>query len=132
MDIHEIGEELANSVVSFFADAKNRHDLHLLLESGVSPVWDTMGESTLSGLLIALTGTLPTMKRNQAAKLIESHGGRVASGVSSRTSLLVAGDNAGSKLKKARELGVPVASEFELLQLTKAEKTLDDLSDSPA
>lgn len=132
LDIHEIGEEMANSVVTFFTDDNNRADLQRLLELGVSPVWETMGESTLSGLLIALTGTLPTMKRNQAAKLIESHGGRVASGVSSRTSLLVAGDNAGSKLKKAHELGVPVASEDELLQLTRSEKTLNDLFASPA
>lgn len=132
LGIHEIGEEMASSVVSFLADVENRDDLQRLLDFGVSPAWETMGDSTLSGLLIALTGTLPSMKRNEAAKLIESHGGQVASGVSSRTSLLVAGDSAGSKLKKARELGIPVANENELLQLTRAEKTLDDLLDSPA
>ncbi|MCY4594970.1 MAG: NAD-dependent DNA ligase LigA, partial [Bryobacterales bacterium] len=132
LDIHEIGGEMADSVVSFFADQENRDDLQRLLEFGVSPVWETMGESTLSGLQIVLTGTLPNMKRSQAAKLIESHGGRVAPGVSSRTSLLVAGDNPGSKLNKARDLGIPIASEYKLLQLTRAEKTLDDLFDSPA
>ena len=127
LGVHEIGEETADSMARFFADEKDGRDLDDLLSLGVEPVWETTGESTLSGYKIVLTGTLPNMKREQAAALIESHGGQLASGVSSRTTLLVAGENAGSKLTRAHELGVTVVSEDKLIQLARGEKTLEDL-----
>ena len=127
LGVHEIGDEMADSVTRFFADEHNRRDLDDLLHLGVAPGWETTAESTLSGHKIVLTGTLPTMKREQAVALIESHGGQVASSVSSRTTLLVAGDNAGSKWRRARELGVLIVSEDKLVQLARGEKTLDDL-----
>jgi DNA ligase (NAD+) len=65
---------------------------------------------------VVITGTLPTLSREQATELVESHGGRVTSSVSRKTSFLLAGDDAGSKLAKARELGVEVIDEAELLR----------------
>lgn len=127
ISVHEIGDEMADSVTNFFANDQNQRDLDDLLRLGVRPVWEKTGEATLTGLKIVLTGTLPKMKRQQAVRLIESHGGQIASGVSGRTSMLVAGDNAGSKLKKARELGVLTVSEDELVQLTKGKTSLDEL-----
>ena len=73
-------------------------------------------EGTLfSGLTFVLTGTLPTLKREEAAAMIEKEGGKIASSVSSRTSFVVVGDNAGSKLTRARELGIAGWSEEDLL-----------------
>ena len=73
------------------------------------------GDGRFKGLTFVLTGTLPTMKRDEAKKLIESFGGKVSSSVSKKTSFVVAGEDAGSKLDKANELGVAVISESELI-----------------
>lgn len=128
LEVHEIGEQVADAVTGFFADEGNRRELRKLEASGVAPVWEATGESTLSGLRIVLTGTLAGLTREEAAERIERHGGRVVSSVSSRTSLLVAGERAGSKLEKARGLGVPVGGEEELLRLSAGEITLDELA----
>ena len=74
------------------------------------------GEGILKGETFVLTGTLPTLKRSEAAALVEKHGGKVSSSVSKKTSYVLAGEEAGSKLEKARKLGVPVTSEEEFLQ----------------
>ncbi|MYF78329.1 MAG: hypothetical protein F4174_13675, partial [Acidobacteria bacterium] len=102
LEVHEIGEQVADAVTGFFSDKANRRELEDLTRSGVAPVWEATGESTLSGLRIVLTGTLAALTREEAGELIERHGGRVVSSVSSRTSLVVAGERAGSKLEKAR------------------------------
>jgi DNA ligase (NAD+) len=73
---------------------------------------------TLAGLTFVLTGTLPTMKRDEAKALIESFGGKVSGSVSKKTNYVVAGEDAGSKLTKAQELGIAVLSEAELLEKT--------------
>ena len=127
LEVHEVGEQVAGAVTGFFADEANRRELEDLGRSGVAPVWEATGESTLSGLRIVLTGTLAGLTREEAGELIERHGGRVVSSVSSRTSLLVAGEGAGSKLGKARDLGVPVAGEGELGALAAGEITLEAL-----
>lgn len=127
LEVHEIGEEVADSVCSFFAEEENRKQLDELAERGVRPVWATTGESTLSGMRIVLTGALPGLTRDEAGELIERHGGRVVASVSSRTSVLVAGERAGSKLAKARGLGVPVVGEAELRALAAGTRTLDGL-----
>ena len=127
LEVHEIGEQVADAVTGFFSDEANRQELDDLARSGVAPSWEATGESTLSGLRIVLTGTLPALTREQAGELIERHGGRVVSSVSSRTSLVVAGERAGSKLDKAGGLGVPVGGEEELLRLASGDVTLEEL-----
>ena len=126
-EVHEIGEEVADSVVSFFENETNRDFLDTLLDErqgGVAPRWEETGSSTLTGMRIVLTGTLPGMSREEAAALIERHGGRVVSSVSKKTTLVVAGDNPGSKRAKAEELGVPVGDESLLRGLADATRTL--------
>ena len=126
LEVHEIGEQVADAVTGFFSDAANRRELEDLANLGVAPVWEATGESTLSGLRIVLTGTLAGLTREEAGELIERHGGRVVSSVSSRTSLVVADDKAGSKLEKARGLGVPVGGEEELRRLAAGDVTLEE------
>ena len=75
----------------------------------------------LEGLVFVLTGTLPTMSRNEAKEIIENLGGKVSSSVSKKTSYVVAGEEAGSKLTKAQELGVPILDEAGLLTLTQGQ-----------
>ena len=131
LEVHEIGDEVATSVVKFFADCANQSDLAELDRLELVPVWEETGQSTLSGMRIVLTGSLPGMTRQAATDFIESHGGQVVSSLSSRTSLVVAGENAGSKLKRARELKVRVTTEAGLRQLAAAQKPLDELPDAP-
>ena len=126
-EVHEIGEEVADSVVSFFKNETNRNFLNTLLHEergGVVPHWEESGSSTLAGMRIVLTGTLPAMSREEATALIERHGGRVVSSVSKKTTLVVAGDNPGSKRAKAEELGVPVGDESLLRGLADGTRTL--------
>ena len=126
-EVHEIGEEVADSVVSFFENETNREFLDTLLDDergGVAPRWEETGSSTLTGMRIVLTGTLPGMSREEATALIERHGGRVVSSVSKKTTLVVAGDNPGSKRAKAEELVVPVGDESLLRGLADGTRTL--------
>lgn len=125
-DVHEIGEEVADSVVSFFKNETNSRFLDELGKRGVAPQWEDTGSSTLTGMRIVLTGTLPGMSREEATALIERHGGRVVSGVSKKTSLVVAGENPGSKYAKARELGVRVGDEFLLRDLAAGKEGVSD------
>ena len=124
LEVHEIGEEVADSVVSFFGNEANRRLLSGLEERGVAPRWEDTGSSTLTGMRIVLTGTLPGMSREEATALVERHGGRVVSGVSRKTSLVVAGENPGSKRAKAEELGVSIGDEALLRGLADGTRTL--------
>ena len=130
LEVHEIGAQVADSVRGFFDDEGNRTQLRELGRLGVNPEWEETGASTLSGMRIVLTGALPGLTREEAGELIERHGGRVVSSVSSRASLLVAGERAGSKLGKARELGVPVGGEEDLRALAAGNATLDELRET--
>ena len=123
-EVHEIGDEVADSVVSFFDDETNRRFLDELEERGVAPQWEDTGSSTLTGARIVLTGTLPGMSREEATTLIERHGGRVVSSVSKKTTLVVAGENPGSKRTKADELGVLVGDEEFLRDLASGKAEL--------
>ena len=128
LEVHEIGEEVADSVVSFFADDTNRGFLDKLAGRGVAPRWEDTGSSTLTGMRIVLTGTLPRMSREEATALIERHGGRVVSSVSKNTTLVVAGEKPGSKLAKARDLGVPVGDADLLRDLASGERRLSEIA----
>jgi DNA ligase (NAD+) len=115
--IHGIGDTLAESLVSWFSDKKARKLVDRLGARGL-----TFGEPTtqtgdaLKGLTVVITGSLPTLSREQAAALVEANGGRVASSVSKKTSFVVVGEDAGSKLEKAKRLGVETIDEAELLR----------------
>jgi DNA ligase (NAD+) len=116
--IHGMGETLAKSVTGWFANAAARRLVEKLRRRGVTlaePIQKTTG--ALKGMTFVLTGTLPSLSREQATELIESNGGKVTSGVSKKTSFVVAGTEAGSKLEKAQTLGVKVIGEAELQAL---------------
>lgn len=115
--IPEIGGIVAASIVEFFSFPENQEMIDRLLRAGVSPLQQkTAVSDILAGQTIVVTGTLPTLSREQAEALIASHGGRAAGSVSKKTSFVLAGEKAGSKLTKAQSLGIPVLSEEELLQ----------------
>ena len=120
--VEDIGAVCAESIVNFFASEKTAVLLEALRSCGVNMNYAGKVAGTLfAGKTFVLTGTLPTMKRDEAAKLIEDAGGKVSGSVSSKTSFVVAGEAAGSKLKKANELGIPVLTEAELLEKLKQE-----------
>lgn len=109
-----IGETVAAAVVSFFNEPQNRTLVSDLLSVGVAPARPQPRASTstaLAGKTFVLTGTLPTLTREQATALIEAAGGKVSGSVSKKTSYVLAGEEAGSKLEKAQSLGVPVLDE---------------------
>ena len=116
--IEGCGAIMAEAVVSFFAEEGNARLVEALREAGVKMESDLepTGQS-LAGLTFVLTGTLPTLSRSQASKLIEDAGGKTSSSVSKKTSYLVAGEEAGSKLTKANGLGIPVLDEAGLLAM---------------
>lgn len=118
--IHEIGPEVARSIQEYFSDEATRTELKELLKK-VEPRAPKRssggGAGKLAGKTLVLTGTLPTLSRSDATRLIEESGGRVSSSVSKKTDFVVAGEEAGSKLDKARELGVQVIDEVALLKM---------------
>ena len=127
--INEVGPVVAKSIRQFFSDPLNREVVEQLLAAGVS--WPQAEESghnglILSGKTVVLTGTLPTLSREQASALIEQAGGKVQSSVSKKTSMVLAGDEAGSKLVKAQELGVLIISEAELLAMLSDQAPLQN------
>ena len=116
--IEDFGEITAECVVEFFSHERNRKVCEKLISLGLT-VTSTAAptKDTLAGSTFVLTGTLPTMSRDEASALIKANGGKVTGSVSKKTSFVVAGSDAGSKLTKARELGVKVISEAELLEM---------------
>ena len=118
--VEDIGEITAKSLVDFFSDDAVRSLCDRLSECGV--ITNAKSEprlNTFEGLTFVLTGTLPTMSRDEASALIKKNGGKVSSSVSKKTSYVVAGEEAGSKLTKANELGVKVIDEETLLSMVK-------------
>ncbi|PJF27108.1 MAG: NAD-dependent DNA ligase LigA, partial [Phototrophicales bacterium] len=117
--IEGIGDILAKGIVDWFADTYHRDILERLRAAGVRFEGEAKikAGNQLTGLTFVLTGTLPTLSRDEAAALIEAHGGKVTSSVSKKTSYVLMGDSPGSKADKARQLGVPIISEDDLLGL---------------
>ena len=117
-EIEGFGEIMAASVAEAFAEPAFSSLVDTLLERGVKMQYEqkTIEDTRFSGMTFVLTGTLPTMKRDEAKALIEAHGGKVSGSVSKKTSVLVAGEDAGSKLTKAESLGVEVIDEAELIR----------------
>jgi DNA ligase (NAD+) len=117
-DVPGIGTAIAEAVVAFFGEPRNRTLIQRLEQSGLNFAEPRAagGDGSLSGKTYVLTGTLPTLSRTRATELIEAAGGRVAGSVSKKTDAVVAGEDAGSKLEKAKSLGVEVIDESELLR----------------
>lgn len=117
-DVTGIGPTIADAVTRFFAERRNRNLVERLRKAGLTFSEPTAApaEGPLSGRTYVLTGTLPTLSRARATELIERAGGRVAGSVSRKTDAVVAGEDAGSKLEKARSLDVEVIDEAELLR----------------
>lgn len=112
------GEVVAQNIVSFFLEERNRVQIERLAKAGINmESTKVKAGDTFEGKTFVLTGTLPTLKRNEAKELIESLGGKVSSSVSKKTDYVVAGEEAGSKLTKANELGITILTEEQLLQM---------------
>lgn len=119
-EIDGFGEVLAKSVYNAMREPHRIKLIERLKELGVNMTYSNQQvSSSLAGLTFVLTGTLPTLKREQAKEMIEQHGGKCSGSVSKKTSYLVAGEEAGSKLDKANELGITVLNEEQFLNLLK-------------
>jgi len=127
LEVADVGPVVANSILQFFADPLNRELVEQLRAGGVHwPEQDGAGaaagagaDSPLQGKTFVLTGTLPNLSRDEAAAMIEAAGGKVAGSVSKKTAYVVAGEEAGSKLAKARDLGIAILDEAGLIDLLK-------------
>jgi DNA ligase (NAD+) len=119
--VDEVGPRISQAIVEFFADKENCDLLQRLAEAGVEMTAEKRERTTeLAGLTFVLTGTLPTLTRDEAKRKIEAAGGKAVASVSKKTSYVVAGADAGSKLDKARKLEIPILDEAGLLALLKA------------
>ena len=115
--IPDVGAIVAQSIVEFFSFEENRTLIRRLLDAGVQPEAVQKAEGgVFQGMTIVVTGTLPTLKRTEAEDLIRARGGNASGSVSKKTAFVVAGEAAGSKLTKARSLGIEVIDEAEFLR----------------
>ena len=120
--IRDIGPIVANSILDFFKDIKNIDNIDRLIQKGVEIIYQSENDSQiLSGKTFVITGTLKNMTRSEAKNFIENNGGKVTSAVSKNTNYLLAGDNPGSKIKKAEDIGVSIINEDQMLDLIKYE-----------
>ena len=120
LNVRDMGDISSRAVVDFFSNPDNIKILSRLEQVGVNFETNNEqmdGNGSLAGLTFVLTGTLPTMGRVQMEELIKKHGGKISGSVSKKTNYLIAGENAGSKLTKANQLGVKAITEDELLKL---------------
>jgi DNA ligase (NAD+) len=118
------GSEIAQAVSEWFQNHSNQQLIDRLRQAGVQlegEVAPIVTDTAISGKVFVITGTLPTLKRDEAKVLIQQAGGKVTDSVSKKTNYLVAGEEAGSKLEKAQALGITILSEAELMALIQAE-----------
>ena len=120
VSINDVGDITARSLVEFFAQEENHNILKRLEHAGMN--FSSLAEATsedqnFTGMTFVITGTLPTMGRTEMEELVKKHGGKVSGSVSKKTNYLIAGENAGSKLTKAQELGITVITEAEVLNM---------------
>lgn len=129
INLEEFGEIMAKSVIEFFKEEKNLNVIDKLKNAGVNMNAEDDSNNDIpkifEGMKIVLTGTLPTLKRNDAKEIIESRGGKATSSVSKSTTFVLAGEEAGSKLTKANELGIKVMDENQFIELAKLETKED-------
>jgi len=123
--VYGIGSEIAQSVYDWFRVPSNQTLINRLREANLQLAGEPKAASAeatsqpLQGKTFVITGTLPTLKRDEAKKIIQNAGGKVTSSVSSKTDYLLVGEDAGSKLEKAKELGITQLSEADLLKWLK-------------
>lgn len=130
VDIEDVGEIVASSITEYFVDEENRRFVNRLLEAGVHPQMHMQEDAgtLFEGLTFVLTGTLPTLSRAQAQEMIRKNGGKATGSVSKKTSIVLAGESAGSKLDKARELGVTIIDEAQFLRMIEQQKRPETFS----
>ena len=118
--VDDIGEITAQNILDWMASPQSRHLIDRLREAGVNMTAAEQGsDQRFAGMTFVLTGTLEKFTRDEASEMIEARGGKSAGSVSQKTAYVVAGEAAGSKLRKAQELGIPVLTEEEFLELLK-------------
>lgn len=117
--IENIGPAVTESIIEYLSDSYHQKFIQKLLDNGVKPKDYKKATGKFTGLTFVLTGTLPTLSREEAKKIIVDNGGKVASSVSKATNFVLAGESAGSKLAEAQKLGVKVINEAEFLKLAK-------------
>lgn len=115
--IEDFGEIMASSVIDYFANPEHVKAIEELYSLGVKIKEEEIKSGAMTGYVVVLTGSLPTLKRSQAKQLIEEHGGKTADSVSKAVNLVVAGEDAGSKLDKATKLGIKIIDEAGLLAM---------------
>lgn len=130
-DVEDVGGIVAASITEYFADEENRRFVNRLLEAGVCPQMHAQQDAgtLFEGMTFVLTGTLPTLSRAQAQEMIRKNGGKATGSVSRKTSIVLAGESAGSKLDKARELGVRIIDEAQFLQMIEQQKRPEPTGD---
>ena len=129
--IPDVGEAIAANVHDYFALPENREELDKLFALGVCPYYELVEKgNAFAGQKVVLTGSLAKYKRSEAQKLIEEHGGEVSGSVSKNTTLVLAGEEAGSKLDKARALGIKIISESEFEDMLAAGETEENKAES--
>ena len=116
-DIHDIGGVVAEAIFHFFKDNRNLQEIERLLSKGIPLLKPVQKKGPLMGKTFVLTGALPAYSRSEAKKMIEDAGGHVASAVSSQTDYVLAGEEPGSKFKKAKQLGIQLISEKDFEKL---------------
>ena len=122
IQLPEFGETISQDIVDFFKQDKIHHILEKLKEAGVnmqSKINESKKDDRFAGKTFVLTGTLPTLTRDQASEIIQSYGGKVSGSVSKKTSYVLAGEEAGSKLVKAQNLGITILSEEQFNEMIK-------------
>lgn len=127
MRIEGIGPEVARSIYEYFRNEKTKQILEKLRNAGVRMSEEVKKSDELAGLTFVVTGTLQRFSRREIEEFITVHGGKVASSVSRKTDYVVVGENPGSKLDKARQLGIPTLSEEEFLELVKSKGVKVDI-----
>jgi DNA ligase (NAD+) len=122
--VDEIGDKMAESLVSFFKEEHNRQLIEKFRAAGLNFNYisnEVEGNKIFEGMTFVLTGTLSKYTRNEAQELVEKFGGKVSSSVSKKTTYVLAGEEAGSKLKKAQDLGISIITEDDFEKMLEGE-----------